>query len=42
MRKKDFYELDMHNIYNLIVSQTNEQLQEKGSSEATFQAVNTE
>ena len=29
LRKKDVYESDMHNIYNLIVGQTNEQLQEK-------------
>ena len=39
MRKKNFYESDMHNIYNLIVVQTNEQLQEKEASDATFQAV---
>ena len=31
----------MHNIYNCIVSQTNEQLQEKAASDATFQAVKT-
>ena len=34
--KKNFYESDMHNIYNLVVGQTNEQLQEKAASEATF------
>ena len=32
----------MHNIYNLIVVQTNEQLQEKAASDATFQAINTD
>ena len=32
----------MHNIYNLIVGQKNEQLQEKAESGATFQAVNTD
>ena len=36
MRKKNFYESDMHNIYNLIVVQTNEQLQEKEALDATF------
>ena len=41
-RKKDFYESDMHKIYNLIVGQTNKQLQEKAASDATFQAVNTD
>ena len=29
LRKKDLYESDMHKIYNTIVDQTNEQLQEK-------------
>ena len=42
LRKKDVYESDMHNIYNLIVGQTNEQLQEKAASDATFQAVKTD
>ena len=32
----------MHKIYNLIVGQTNEQLQEKAASDATFQAVKTD
>ena len=32
----------MHKIYNLIVGQTNEQLQEKAESDATFQAVKTD
>ena len=31
----------MKNIYKLIVDQTNEQLQEKVESDATFQAVKT-
>ena len=31
----------MHKINNLIVVQTNEQLQYKAESDATFQAVNT-
>ena len=26
LRKKDVYETDMHNIYNIIVGQTNEKL----------------
>ena len=42
LRKKDFYESDMQKIYNLFVSQTNEQLQEKSASDATFQAVKTD
>ena len=32
----------MHKIYNLIVGQTNEQLQEKAVSDATFQGVKTD
>ena len=32
----------MHKIYNMIVGQTNEQLQEKAASDATFQAVKTD
>ena len=32
----------MHQIYNLIVSQTNEQLQEKATPDATFQAVKSD
>ena len=35
-RKKDFYETDMYKIYNLILGQTNKQLQEKAASDATF------
>ena len=42
LRKKDVYESDMQKIYNLIVGQTNEQLQEKAASDATFQAVKTD
>ena len=38
LRKKDFYKSNMHKIYNLMVVQTNEQLQEKAVSDATFQA----
>ena len=36
LRKKDFYETDMYKIYNLILGQTNKQLQEKAASDATF------
>ena len=32
----------MHKIYNMIVGQTNKQLQEKAASDATFQAVKTD
>ena len=42
LRNKDVYESDTHKIYNLIVGQTYEQLQEKESSDATFQVVNTD
>ena len=42
LRKKDFYKSDMHNIYNLIVVETNEQVQAKAESDATFHAVNTD
>ena len=41
LRKKDIYKSDMHKIYNLIVGQTNEQLQEKAESDASLQAVKT-
>ena len=40
--KKDVYKSDMHKIYNLIVLQTNEQLQEKAALDATFQEVKTD
>ena len=42
MRKKDIYKSDKQKIYNLIVGETNEQLQEKAASNATFQAVKTD
>ena len=42
LRKEDFYESYIHNIYNLIVGQTNEQLQEKVASDATLQEVKTD
>ena len=42
LRKKDVYESDMHNIYNLILGQTNKQLQEKAASYATFQEFKTD
>ena len=42
LRKKDVYKSDMHKIYNLIVGQTNDQLQEKAASDATFQAFKTD
>ena len=42
LRKKDLYKSDIHNIYNLIVGQMNEQLQEKAATDATFQAVNND
>ena len=42
LRNKDVYESDMHKIYNLIVVQTHEQLQEKATPDATFQAVKSE
>ena len=41
MRKNDVYANVMHNIYNLIVGHTNEQLQEKAASDATLQEVKT-
>ena len=40
LRKKDVYKSDMHKIYNIIVGQTNEQLQEKAALYAIFQEVN--
>ena len=42
LRNKDVYESYMHKIYNLIVGQTNEHLQDKAASDATFQAVKTD
>ena len=41
MRKKDVYETDMHKIYNIILGQTNKHLQDKATSDRTFQAVKT-
>ena len=41
LRKKDVYENDMHNIYNLILDQTNDQLQEKAALYVTFQSIKT-
>ena len=41
LRKKGVYETIVHEIYNLIVIHTNNQLQEKVESDANFQSVNT-
>ena len=41
LRNKGLYKIDMHKIYNLIVGQTNKQLQENVASDAISQAVNT-
>ena len=37
--KKDVHEIYMHNIYNLIVADTNKPLQDKAAPDTTFQAV---
>ena len=42
LRKKDVYKSDMQKIYNMIVGQTNEQLQEKAASDTTLQGVKTD
>ena len=42
LRKKDVYKSDMHKIYNIIVVQMNEQLQEKAESDATLQSIKTD
>ena len=42
LRKKDVYKSYIKNIYNLIVGQINEQLQEKAASDATFQEIKTD
>ena len=42
LSNKDVLKSDMRKIYNLIVGQTNEQLQEKAASDATLQAVKTD
>ena len=39
LRKNDRYETDMQKIYNLIMGQTNKQLQVKAASHANLQAV---
>ena len=41
LRKKYVYETDMHMIYNILVGNTNNQLQEKAALEATFQVFKT-
>ena len=40
--KKDVYEIYMHKIYNLVVGQTKEKLQDKAASESSFRAVKTD
>ena len=35
------YETDIHKIYNIIVGQTNEKIQENSALDATFQAFKT-
>ena len=42
LSKKDFYESNMQNIYNIIVGQMNYHSQERSELEATFQAVDTD
>ena len=39
LRKKDVYESDFQNIYNIILGLTDVQLQEKAAPDATFQAI---
>ena len=39
LRKKDAYETDFQNIYNLIVGQTNIKLREKAENKATLQMI---
>ena len=39
LRKRDEYDTNMQKIYNIVVDHTNEQLQYKAASDATFQAV---
>ena len=41
LSKKDVYETYTHKIYNIIVVQKNEQLQEKSASDTIFQVVKT-
>ena len=42
LRRKGVYQSYMHNIYNLIVGQTNGQLQDTVASDAIFQAFKTD
>ena len=42
MRNKDVYKSDMQKIYNIIVDQMNEQLQEKAASCTAIQAFKTD
>ena len=42
MSRKDVYESYMQKIYNPIAGQTNEQLQEKAESDATFQGFKSD
>ena len=39
LRNRDVYETGTHKIYNIILSQTNDQLQYKASSDSTLQVV---
>ena len=39
LRKKDVYKTEIHKIYNILVGQTNEQFQDKATSDTTFQEV---
>ena len=41
LRIEDVYKTDIQNIYNLIVGQNNEQLQENVASKATLQVIKT-
>ena len=41
LRNKNVYETNIHKIYNFIVGQTKEQLQEKAESDTAFLSVNT-
>ena len=39
LRKKNVYESDIHKIYNLIIGQNNEQIQDKAALDVTFQEI---
>ena len=41
LSKKDLYKTDMHKIYNIILVQTNMQLQKKEELGANFQTIKT-